>query len=225
MANTRFVYGGRCAQEQINVETNGFEDGFILDFGSLTGDEAADLLLGQIGTGSLHDQTFEGAMTGRRWKLFRPYVQDNWRVTNNLTLNLGLAWALVTPITEDQGRQSDFDVATGKYYVAGNSAHRSCAICVPTDGRVGIQMDKTAFEPRIGIAWKPFGNANRNSRRLCHLSRLLVEPGRSGALAESAVLCGNRQLQRPARPSKASALRPAVLLAIRDAVCARRFCQ
>ena len=151
--------GGQIRAQQMNVETNGFQDGFILNFGSLTGDGAADLLLGQIGTGSLHDQTFEGAMTGRRWKLFRPYVQDNWRVTNNLTLNLGLAWALVTPITEDQGRQSDFNVATGIYYVAGNSSHRNCAICVPSDGRVGIQMDKTAFEPRIGIAWKPFGNA------------------------------------------------------------------
>jgi len=151
--------GGQIRAHQMNVETNGFQDGFILNFGTLTGDGAADLLLGQIGVGSLHDQTFEGAMTGRRWKLFRPYVQDNWRVTNNLTLNLGLAWALVTPITEVQGRQSDFDFATGKYYVAGNSSQRNCAICVPSDGRVGIQMDKTAFEPRIGIAWKPFGNA------------------------------------------------------------------
>jgi len=150
--------GGQLRAQQMNVETNGFQDGFILNFGTITGDGAADLLIGQIGTGSLHDQTFQGAMTGRRWKLFRPYIQDNWRVSKSLTLNLGLAWALVTPITEDQGRQSDFDVATGKYYVAGNSVHRSCAICVATDGRVGIQMDKTAFEPRIGIAWKPFGN-------------------------------------------------------------------
>src|SRR6266550_2003031 len=31
-------------------------------------------------------------------------------------------------------------------------------ICVHSDGRVGIQLDKTAFEPRIGLAWKPFGS-------------------------------------------------------------------
>ena len=89
--------GGQIRAQQMNVETNGFQDGFILNFGSLTGDGAADLLLGQIGTGSLHDQTFEGAMTGRRWKLFRPYVQDNWRVTNNLTseprVGLGAGYA------------------------------------------------------------------------------------------------------------------------------------
>lgn len=151
--------GGQVRANQMNVETNGFQDGFILNFGTITGDGAADLLLGQIGTGSLHDQTFRGAGTGRRWKLFRPYIQDDWRVTSNLTLNLGLAWALVTPITEVQGRQSDFNVATGIYHVTGPSAQKSCAICIPSDGRVGIQMDKTAFEPRIGIAWKPFGNA------------------------------------------------------------------
>jgi len=152
-------FGGQLRAQQMNVETNGFQDGFILNFGTVTGDGAADLLIGQIGTGSLHDQTFLGATTGRRWKLFRPFIQDNWRLTNNLTLNIGVAWALVTPLTEDQGRQADFDFATGKYYVAGNSPQRNCAICVPSDGRVGVQMDKTAFEPRIGIAWKPFGDA------------------------------------------------------------------
>lgn len=151
--------GGQVRAQQMNVETNGFQDGFILNFGTVTGDGAADILLGQIGVGSLHDQTFAGATTGRRWKLLRPFIQDDWRVTKNLTLNLGLAWALVTPITEAQGRQADFDFATGKYYVAGNSPQRNCAICVPSDGRVGIQMDKTAFEPRIGLAWKPFGDA------------------------------------------------------------------
>ena len=55
--------------------------------------------LGQLG-GGIHDQTFFGATTGRRWKLFRPFVEDDWRVTRILTLNLGFAWALVTPITE-----------------------------------------------------------------------------------------------------------------------------
>ena len=45
---------------QMNVRTNGFQDGyFILNggSGSYTGDDVADLLLGQI-TGGIHDQTF-----------------------------------------------------------------------------------------------------------------------------------------------------------------------
>jgi carboxypeptidase family protein len=148
--------GGSIRAQQMNVETNAFQDGFFINFG-LSGDAAADLLLGQLG-GGIHDQTFNGATTGRRWKLFRPFVEDDWRVTNNLTVNLGLAWALVTPITEEQNRQANFDFATGKFYVAGKTQISGCSYCVQSDGRVGIQMDKRAFEPRIGLAWKPFNS-------------------------------------------------------------------
>ena len=149
---------------QMNVRTNGFQDGFLLLFGgTFTGDDAANLLLGQV-NGAIHDQTFEGATTGRRWKMYRPFVQDDWRVTNNLTVNLGLAWALVTPETEAQGRQANFNFLTGKYLVAGNSPERNCAICIPSDGDVGVQFDKKALEPRIGLAWKPFGSQNTSVR-------------------------------------------------------------
>ena len=41
---------------------------------------------------SEHDQTFNGPVTGRRWRIYRPYVQDDWRITKDLTLNLVLAW-------------------------------------------------------------------------------------------------------------------------------------
>jgi Carboxypeptidase regulatory-like domain/TonB-dependent Receptor Plug Domain len=148
--------GGGIRAMQMNVETNAFQDGFLINF-DLTGDSAADLLLGQLG-GGIHDQTFLGATTGRRWKLFRPFVQDDWRVTDNLTVNIGLAWALTTPITEAQDRQANFDVASGKLLVAGNISIAGCTICERSDSAAGITMDKTAFEPRIGIAWKPFGS-------------------------------------------------------------------
>jgi hypothetical protein len=148
--------------QQMNVETNAFQDGFFINFG-LTGDATADLLLGQLG-GGIHDQTFLGATTGRRWKLYRPFVEDDWRVTNNLTLNLGVAWALVTPISEAKNRQANFDFASGKFFVAGPVDFGGCSICVRSDGRVGIQMDKTAFEPRIGLAWKPFGSQTTSVR-------------------------------------------------------------
>jgi hypothetical protein len=141
---------------QMNVETNAFQDGFFINFG-LTNDATADLLLGQLG-GGIHDQTFYGATTGRRWKLFRPFLQDDWRVTPNLTLNLGVAWAMVTPITEARNRQSNFDFNSGKFYVAGTVPIDGCTICVRSDSHVGIQTDRTAFEPRIGLAWKPFGS-------------------------------------------------------------------
>ena len=54
-------------------------------------------------------------------KLFRPFVQDDWRVTPNLTVNLGLAWNLTSPISEVDNRQADFDPANGKFLISGNT--------------------------------------------------------------------------------------------------------
>src|SRR5258708_6939997 len=100
--------------QQMNVETNAFQDGFYINFG-LTGDATADLLLGQLG-GGIHDQTFFGATTGRRWKLFRPFADDEWRVTPDLTFNFGRAWALVTPTTEAQNPQANFPFPPAHFY-------------------------------------------------------------------------------------------------------------
>ena len=143
---------------QMNIRNNAFQDGYVVNFGLGTGDNIGDLLLGAMGIFSAHDQTFLGATVGRRFKLYRPFVQDNWRVTPNLTVNLGLAWALVPPQTEVRNRQASYDVTTLKWYVpAGSPGLTGCTNCVMTDGRAGIQLDKSAWEPRIGLAWKPFG--------------------------------------------------------------------
>jgi hypothetical protein len=154
--NIRF--GAVFRANQMNVRNNAFQDGFSVQVGSLTGDDIGDVLLGGMGVFAAHDQTFLGATTGRRWKLVRPYVQDDWRVTSNLTLNLGFAWALVTPETEVGNRQANFNVQNLRWYVPkGSPAFSGCTVCIATDGRAGIQFDKTALEPRIGFAWKPLG--------------------------------------------------------------------
>ncbi len=134
---------------QMNIKTQGFGDGYWIYTGAWGGDPIADLALG-LPSLAIHDQAFGGDTTGRRWKLFRPYVEDNWRVTKDLTLNLGIAWAIVTPITEAANRQANFNPATGQFAIAGKGGNAGPA--------VGIQLDKTAFEPRIGVAWKPFGS-------------------------------------------------------------------
>jgi hypothetical protein len=141
--------GGSIRANQLNTVAVGFPNGFWVITGGWTGDPAADLLTGLTSL-AIHDQEFGGQNTGRRWKLYRPFIQDDWRVSKNLTLNLGLAWALMTPQSEVGNRQSDFDPATGKFLVAGQNA----------GANAGIQMDWTALEPRIGAAWKPFGGNN-----------------------------------------------------------------
>ncbi|WP_180539174.1 TonB-dependent receptor [Nevskia soli] len=132
---------------QMNVLAEGFQDGYWIYTGLWSGEPEADLLLG-LPSLALHDQTFDGNVTGRRWKLYRPFVQDDWRVTNSLTVNLGLAWAFVTPITEAANRQADFDPATGTFLIPGVNAGASA----------GIKMDWTAWEPRVGMAWKIFNS-------------------------------------------------------------------
>jgi hypothetical protein len=144
---------------QMNVRNNAFQDGYIVNFGSATHDNIGDLLLGTVGVFAAHDQTFLGGTVGRRWKMFRPFVQDDWRVTSNLTVNIGVAWALVTPETEVRNRQANFNIQNLKWYVpAGSPGVTGCTSCIATDGRVGVQFDKTAVEPRIGLAWKPMGS-------------------------------------------------------------------
>ncbi len=143
---------------QMNVGTEAFQDGFWLignggNFSGLStanigGNPEADLLLGITG-GAIHDQTFDGPVTGRRWKIYRPFGEDDWRVTPSLTLNLGLAWDMTTPISEAHGRLANYIPNTGQLLIANQNGVSSSA---------GVQMDWTALEPRIGAAWKVFGS-------------------------------------------------------------------
>ena len=165
-----FHVGIDIRANQMNVGTEAFQDGFWIPgaigsfsgfflpppsgskipVASIPGNPQADLVLGLVGV-SEHDQTFNGPVTGRRWKIYRPFVQDDWRITKDLTLNLGLAWDLTTPISESAGRMADYVPSTGagQLLVANTNGVGASA---------GVNMNKTAFEPRIGFAWKVLGS-------------------------------------------------------------------
>jgi hypothetical protein len=140
--------GGSIRANQMNTKTEGFQDGFWEFTGLWAGDPEADLLLG-LSSLAIHDQTFKGPTIGRRWKVFRPFVQDDWRISKDITINLGLAWNLTTPISEADNRIADFNPATGLFLVPGVNGVGKYA---------GIQFDKDALDPRVGIAWKPRGS-------------------------------------------------------------------
>jgi hypothetical protein len=133
---------------QMNVGTEAFQDGFWIPLGFYTGNAQADFLMGLTNV-ALHDQTFNGPVTGRRWKVYRPFVQDDWRVTKDLTLNLGLAWDIQNPITEVAGRMANYDPYKNQLLVAGVGG---------VSWSAGVSKYWYAFEPRIGLAYKLFGN-------------------------------------------------------------------
>ena len=63
-----------------------------------TGNAFADFLTGQIAS---FNQTNVKTKYYNRYKILEPYVQDDWRVTKKLTLNLGLRISCLAPIARN----------------------------------------------------------------------------------------------------------------------------
>src|SRR5205085_788947 len=75
-----------------------------------TGLGAADFLLG------LPTNVGVGANAGNRYlnnNLFAAFVQDNWRLNDQLTFNLGLRWEVNTPRNEVNNQVTNYDIHTG----------------------------------------------------------------------------------------------------------------
>lgn len=81
------------------------------------------------------------------------FVQNDWKVTPDLTLNLGLRYDIFTAPTERFDRQTNFDPQTGNIIVAGENA---------PGGRDLASNDLDNFGPRIGFAYSGF----REDRKL-----------------------------------------------------------
>jgi hypothetical protein len=84
-------------------------------------------------------------LTARNYAFF---VQDDWRVTPKLIVNLGLRYNLLTPMKDTFGNLGNFDPSSPSGMVQ--------------QGQPGFstiwKVDPYDFEPRIGMAWDIKGN-------------------------------------------------------------------
>lgn len=116
-----------------------------------TGYDFADFLLGLPQSSSVRFGTSSTYFRGNNYSAF---VQDDWRVRSNLTLNLGLRWEYYSPLTEKYGHIANLDIAPGFTGVAVVTPGQPAPYAGPLPGSL-VRPDWHNFAPRGGLAWKP----------------------------------------------------------------------
>lgn len=158
--------GGEFRRVQINTRTDQNARGSFtftglatsaLDEAGLpvpgTGLDFADFLLGLPQSSSIR---FGASNTYFRASQFSSFVMEDWRLSSNLSLNLGLRYEFLQPFYEKFDRIANLDVAPDFTGVA-----------VVTPGQAGpysgmfprglVDPDRNNFAPRVGLAWRPSG--------------------------------------------------------------------
>lgn len=130
--------------------------------GYTSGMSVASLLLGYPNSGTMNWDTFQF------WSqhYFAPWIQDDWKVTKKLTLNLGLRWDFTTPETERFNKMNGaFNstvlnpvsamIATGTAAL-GNSTNLQGGLTfagVKGQSRGAYKMNMLDVQPRLGFAY------------------------------------------------------------------------
>jgi len=138
-------FGGGYKDIQNPIQEGLFSRGQFI-FAGIFGNPVADFLLGYpaaaIGAGNI-------ATAYLSWHASDFYVQDDWKILPNLTLNFGMRYDRIGALKDRyRGRVGIFDPRTGQ--VVGSSD-------VEKDGLVN--PDNIGFQPRFGFAWQPFSNS------------------------------------------------------------------
>ncbi len=137
-------FGGQLLRMQQNRYYAG-NNGALGSFGysgTYSGIDYGDFLLDTLaskGRGSV-----SGKWGHRHWRNAL-FLQDDWKMRPNFTLNLGLRWEYITPIYEVADRQVNIDVFTGQLLYPGRDGNN----------RALYQPYRKQFMPRLGFAWTP----------------------------------------------------------------------
>jgi hypothetical protein len=145
-----------------------------------SGLDFADFLLGLPQQASVQ-YAEDVALSGRAFSLF---VQDDWRIRGNLTLNLGARYEAVSPYTEAHNRMVNLDVAPGftaaAPVISGGTGPYSGAF--PSSL---INADYNNLAPRVGVAWRMnprtvvrggFGTSFNNGSYAAIARQLIAQP-------------------------------------------------
>ena len=124
---------------------------------ALSGNEFASFLLGLPGSGSV-DRNINSAYQNRYYTLF---AQDDIKVSRTLTINVGLRWDYETPLQERYNRlvrgfgfDQNSPLSVPGYSLKGGLLYAGSG----GDQRYSFNPFRTAFQPRIGFAWKAASN-------------------------------------------------------------------
>jgi outer membrane receptor protein involved in Fe transport len=126
------------ARGQFNFDSNFTNDPSGTTAGS--GNAVASMLLGFPASTTRSKYLVSPGL--RNWEA-AGYVQDDWRTTRWLTLNLGLRYDYYGPNSEVANRISNVDLVQGKIIIAGQNGVSSSA---------GVRADRRDFSPRFGFA-------------------------------------------------------------------------
>jgi hypothetical protein len=164
--------GAEFHYDQVNVNAIAQFNGSFLFFGTETGSDFADFLLG---IPSQYNQSQLQPFYGRN-KYFGIYGQDSWRVRSNLTLNYGLRWDRIEPWYEKYNQIATFIPGQQSVVFPGAPA----GILYPTDRGVSRTLAPPGnldFAPRFGLAYSPSSSGDGL------LARILGEPGKTSIRA------------------------------------------
>lgn len=165
-------FGGEFHYDQVNVNAIAQFNGSFLFFGTETGSDFADFLLGAP---TQYNQSQLQAFYGRN-KYVGLYGQDSWRLTRGLTLNYGLRWDRIEPWYEKYNQIASF-VPNEQSVVFPNAPP---GIVYPTDPGVPRTLAPPGnrdFAPRIGLAYSPSASGDGI------LSKILGGPGKTSIRA------------------------------------------
>jgi len=149
MRGKHFLKTGFSFRSSFNQDDNDSVAGGRYTFNDrATASGLASMLMGWTTTGALIDSD----VFNTRTDYFGAYVQDDWKVTPRLTLNLGLRWEVDTPRWEKSNQQSGFD-GSRINPVSGTPGIVTFS-GLDGKGKYAHSTDTNNFGPRIGFAYR-----------------------------------------------------------------------